>query len=213
MPRRTRGHQLEKQSRLAFEHVLGDRFVFRSEEPDYGVDGSVEVFDPSLGYATGLRFFAQLKATDEVDLKKALRLWVSLETADYYRALPLPLLMVRYQASSGRLFTRWFHQFDPYYGGLGEKGLTFRWAEDDVWDTERPDALAGDVRAFLRWRSPALPLPVSIRRERPDEAALGLSASEIRVALQRRAENHPDIIVFRGGSWPGPHSRVDTLLT
>jgi Domain of unknown function (DUF4365) len=157
MPRRTRGHQLEKQSRLAFEHVLGDRFVFRSEEPDYGVDGSVEVFDPSLGYATGLRFFAQLKATDEVDLKKALRLWVSLETADYYRALPLPLLMVRYQASSGRLFTRWFHQFDPYYGGLGKRDLRSAGRKtmfgtpnaQTPWPAMSAHSYAGDPRPYL----------------------------------------------------------------
>ena len=159
MPRRTREHQLEGESRLAFERALGSRFVFRSEDPDYGVDGSVEEFDTELGQATGLRFFAQLKATDEAVLAKALHARISLETADYYRALSLPLLMVRYHAPTNRTFTRWFHQFDPYFGGLGDKGLTFRWVESDVWDGQRPERLVADVQAFLRWRSPVTPSP------------------------------------------------------
>jgi len=200
MPRRTREHQLEGESRLAFERALGSRFVFRSEDPDYGVDGSVEEFDTELGQATGLRFFAQLKATDEAVLAKALHARISLETADYYRALSLPLLMVRYHAPTNRTFTRWFHQFDPYFGGLGDKGLTFRWVESDVWDGQRPERLVADVQAFLRWRSPSLPLPVTVRRDCPAEGALGLSGSEIRVGLQRRAEDRPDVLRFGGGS-------------
>lgn len=209
MPRRTREHELETQSRVAFERALGNRFVFRSEEPDYGLDGSVEEFDPRSRATTGLRFFVQLKATDSEDLQTSLRARIPLETADYYRALPLPLLMVRYVASSDRIFTRWFHQFDPYYGGLGEKGLTFRWEEDDEWRDDRPGELVADVRAFLRWRSPSLPLPLSIRRERPTEGAFDLSASEFRVALQRSAEARPDVLRFRGGTPEAGEARVE----
>ena len=46
----------------------------------------------------------------------------------------------------------------------------------------------------------SLPLPVTVRRDCPAEGALGLSGSEIRVGLQRRAEDWPDVLRFGGGS-------------
>lgn len=162
MPQHPRQHQLETEFRLAFETALGSRHVYRTLQSDYGIDGEVEHFDETSGRATGARFFVQLKATDESDLVKALRVSVPLTTANYYRSQPVPVLMVRFHAPSGRLFTRWFHAFDPYYGGVGERSLTFRWAESDAWDDERPATLLRDVRAFMAVRSPAIPLPIPL---------------------------------------------------
>jgi hypothetical protein len=55
--------------------------------------------------------------------------------------------MVRYHAPSGAMYARWFHQFDPYYEGGGEKTLTFRWSETDQLSPQRAGALVADARA------------------------------------------------------------------
>jgi hypothetical protein len=67
VPRRPREHRLETGSQSAFQDALGDHLLFRPEHPDYGIDGDVEEFDLD-DRATGLRFYVQLKATDEEEL-------------------------------------------------------------------------------------------------------------------------------------------------
>jgi len=81
MPRRPREHQIEDESRRAFEAALPSRFVYRPFSPDYGLDGEVEEFDEDE-LATGLRFYVQLKATDQLKLGKALKVSLPLEHAD-----------------------------------------------------------------------------------------------------------------------------------
>lgn len=63
MPKRSRAHRLEEESREAFRAALSERFLFREDVPDYGLDGSVEEFN-AQDEATGLRYYVQLKATD-----------------------------------------------------------------------------------------------------------------------------------------------------
>ncbi len=41
--------------------------VFREANPDYGIEGQIEVFDQD-NKATGLMFLVQLKGTDQPDL-------------------------------------------------------------------------------------------------------------------------------------------------
>jgi tetratricopeptide (TPR) repeat protein len=197
MPKSPAEHKIERRSRVAFEAVLGDRFVFRSEDPDYKVDGSVEEID-SRDNLTGRRFFVQLKATEEQDLDKALALsGIPLEVRAYYRALPAPVLWVRYHRPTDTIYTRWVHQYDPYYGGRGEKTFTFRWERSDAWDDSRPDQLVADTKAFMELHSPRLPLP------RPfhvvTNGALGLSQTELLFALRAAAERVPDLIEVRSG--------------
>ena len=70
MPKRVRAQRIEERSRAAFKAALDERFLFRDDTPDFGIDGSVEEFD-DRDRATGLRYFVQLKATDGDDLHEA----------------------------------------------------------------------------------------------------------------------------------------------
>ena len=150
MPQRPRSHQLEAESRLAFESALGSRFVYRDESADdYGIDGTVEEFD-GAERATGLRFHVQLKATDEDDLTKALAVPIRRDTADYFRSLSLPVLMVRFCARDRALYVRWFHQFDPRRGGGGAKTITFRWEPGDLVDANVAARLVEEGSCGLR---------------------------------------------------------------
>jgi len=87
MPKRPRQHQLEDESRTAFRKAIPQEWVFRDSTPDYGIDGSVEVFDSS-GNGTGRYFFVQLKGTDESKLDRALAVRFSLDTFEYVQRQP-----------------------------------------------------------------------------------------------------------------------------
>ena len=71
MPQSPRTHRLERESRAAFERLLGDHFVYRREDPDYAIDGVVEAIN-SDDSMSGLRFYVQLKATDTENLGEPL---------------------------------------------------------------------------------------------------------------------------------------------
>lgn len=73
MPKRTREHILKDESRKHFNDLLPDNWVVRTPAPDYGIDGEVEIFSKD-GSPTGLMFFVQLKATDQKNLSKALKI-------------------------------------------------------------------------------------------------------------------------------------------
>lgn len=45
MPHRPREHELEDESRKAFENLLPARLIYRPIAPDYGIDGEVEEFE------------------------------------------------------------------------------------------------------------------------------------------------------------------------
>jgi tetratricopeptide (TPR) repeat protein len=204
MPRRPRQHELETESRAALDTALPSRFVTRPITPDYGLDVEIEEFGED-GAATGLRFYAQLKATDDANLTRALRLRVSLDKENYYRSLPVPVLMVRYHAPTSRLYARWFHAYDPYYDGERTvRSLPFKWQESDDWAADTAARLVAEARAFLRFRQPTLPLPLQLFLERDDEGRHGLSDTEALFALQRMARSSPGLVdVARGPAPPG----------
>lgn len=185
MPQRPRSHQLESESKLAFGQALPPHFHFReASTPEYGIDGEVEVFDPDTNEATGLRFNVQLKATDEDDLKKALKRRLPIKTFAYYRAQATPVLMVRYVAAHKAFYVRWAHEFDPYYEHRGDTHQTFHWSEENLWNEETAERLVTDVRQFHAVQAARLDLPIKLALAVPAEGAHGLSPTELRLALQ-----------------------------
>jgi hypothetical protein len=59
MPKRMRSQRIAEKSRRALEERINERFLFRYEPEDYGIDGSIEEFDIE-DRVTGLRFSVQL---------------------------------------------------------------------------------------------------------------------------------------------------------
>jgi tetratricopeptide (TPR) repeat protein len=192
MPKRSQGQQTGDLAVPRWQILLEPRYVFRPETPDFGIDGEVEEFDKN-GCATGLRYKVQLKSTEEANLRRALCAHIGFSTANYWRAQDLPVLMVRYHKPTDRFYVRWFHTFDPYYGGVGKTGITFRWSEDDEWVSARADALAAEARAFLELGSNSLPLPFSIGVEVLD-GAFGLTNTELMIAVRAAARRRPDVL-------------------
>lgn len=92
-PKRRRTARIEDDSRRAFEDALGEFFVYRELRRDIGVDGEVEVFGGDD--TTGLTFDVQLRATDEMDLRRARRVRIELGQAEYWRSRPGPTVKSR----------------------------------------------------------------------------------------------------------------------
>ena len=172
MAQRPRQHELEGESRRAFECAIPTAWVARPVTPDYGVDLSVEVFKD--GVSTGLEFYVQLKATDEPDIDKALgSLRISRDHADYYWGLALPVLMVRYHSPSGQLYARWWHGYNPKVAVRPDevdpqaepaRSLKFVFRPEDEWDAAITEQLIEGVVAFRRFRSadPGFPIGFAV---------------------------------------------------
>lgn len=200
MPKRTREHRLADEAVRAFAEAIEPRLHFYERpQPEYGIDGDVEAFDADE-LATGLQFFVQVKGTDEPDRCKALAVTVSMETADYYRAAPMPVLMGRFHAPSRELYLRWFHQYDPYGSRAGEKTLTFRWQPVDRLDAGTAERLIADAQAFYELRSTMLALPRPLHVV--GDGAHGVSEAELRIALRAEAAAAADLVEVAAGAPP-----------
>lgn len=190
MPKRPESHQLSDHSELEFRERLPSEWVYRPETPDYGIDGSVEIFE-SDGTHTGLRFLVQLKATS-VDAQCSTR--IRREVGEYYKSLELPVLMVLYQANEEELYARWFHEFDPYYGGFGEKTIRFDFRDKDRWSSDTPGTLRKEVAAIRHIKVTGLQLPILVEVECEDSVILGNSAQEVFLRLRSRIALHRGLL-------------------
>jgi tetratricopeptide (TPR) repeat protein len=197
MPKRTRAHRVEEESREAFKVALAERFLFREEMRDYGLDGSVEEFN-AQDDASGLRYYVQLKATDGEDIGDALKRSIPMEHASLYASQALPTLMVRYVAARNDLYVRWWHV--PLPGKRPPKAnaasMTFHWAPEDKFEDGDSERLADEARSFLELRSAAPPLPFFFRLE-VAEPPFGLTGAEIDLAVRAEAAKRPDVVEMR----------------
>ena len=183
MPKRPVQHQIETRSRTLWERLIPDQWLFRPESPDYGIDGSIEIFDVG-GAATGHRFLVQLKGTTRLSEGASPRVRLSREAGEYYASLELPVLVVLADVERDRLFVRWFHEFDPYYGGLGKKWITFPFGAEHAWGDDTISRLEKDVQAWRRSRAGALPLPIEFELSVEDPQIGGVPAPVVRTALR-----------------------------
>lgn len=182
MTKRSQSHQLENASILALQTRLPKAWVFRSEHPDYGIDGSIEVFAPD-GSATGLRCWVQVKSTAKASKRPKVR--IRLETSQYYRSLELPVLIVLYEADRDRLLVRWFHEFDPFYGGLGKKEIAFPFGEEHAWSEATAERIETDLRTLRVLRTGSLPLPIPVEILVVPDSVGGASRARVDLAIRR----------------------------
>ena len=181
MPKRPRSHRVADQSRIAFERALPPQWVFRLQNPDYGIDGEVEIFDED-GHSTGLRFYVQLKATDGTD-DHARSVRITTDNSLYYQALELPVLVVSYHAPSVTLYARWFQEINPRDAGEAGATISVTFNERHRWNDGTPRSLvrAVRIRRTLRSKTTGAPIPVRIEAEPIDARPVLLN--ELPIAL------------------------------
>jgi len=144
MPKRPKQHQVEDLSIVSFRKVLPREWVYREKDKDYGIDGEVEIFDEN-NTATGIIFYVQLKATDSQSGTAQKRVTLKNEAINYYKALELPVLIVRYISESEEIHFRWAHTIDRYKRKENAKTYSFVMAEENLWNED----VAGSVYKFL----------------------------------------------------------------
>lgn len=197
MPQRPREHVLEQESRDALRVVLPAEWPLTWIAEDYGIDGRVDLF--ANGAASGLAFGAQLKATDEPDLKQALRTKISVSALNYMSAQADPVLLVRYHAPTGALYARWLHRKDVVLKRKQQKTVTVSWAASDRLDATGAGRLMEEVRRFRRFRSADLsPVSIAVSVQPPLEA----HAATVTMLLNATTAGAGGLLQFGGD---GPH--------
>ncbi len=133
MPKRPKQHQVEDLSVVAFRKTLPRQWIYREKDKDYGIDGEVEIFDEN-DTATGIVFYVQLKATDSKSGTAQKKVKLKNEAINYYKALELPVLIVRYISESEKIYFRWSHTIDRYKQKENAKTYSFVLTEENLWN-------------------------------------------------------------------------------
>jgi tetratricopeptide (TPR) repeat protein len=105
--KRVRNHELEELSLAALRFELPPKWVIHDFGKDYGIDVQLEIFEAD-GFATGLRCYGQLKATDNAADEDVLSL--DRDHFEYWGAHTDPVLLLRYYADVNRYFWCWLHE-------------------------------------------------------------------------------------------------------
>jgi hypothetical protein len=188
---------VEQESRDAFRAVLPAAWTVAWIEQDYGIDARVDVFDDGL--ATGLAFGAQLKATDEPNLRKALKAKVDVTALNYMSAQADPVLLVRFHGPTSRTYARWLHRKDVVLKRAKQKTVTLAWSEGDLLDATRTAALMEEVRRFRRFRAAGLDgISVGVMLDPP----LDVHATAVTMLLNAASTAVGGFLRFGGD---GPH--------
>jgi len=183
MPTRPIQHELEDESRLAFESLLGS-WVYRRKTPDYGIDGEVEVFDESRK-ASGQQFLVQLKAALKTKSQPGISLAV--EWIKYYQSLELPVLLVLWVKKSGKTFWRWASDIDLYYAKQ-TKSLTVHLP--NAWHDGTRAEIQRHVDFRRHMKAGRFPRPLTICMVAP-------SRPEAPFHLQRLCTRVPTLLTYR----------------
>jgi Domain of unknown function (DUF4365) len=104
--KRHRNHVLEDNSVSQFKSLLPEIWNLHTFTKDYGIDVQIEIFDIN-GESSGLRVYAQLKATDKTEDDDSLSL--DKEHFDYWAAHSDPVLLIRYFDISKSFKWTWIH--------------------------------------------------------------------------------------------------------
>jgi hypothetical protein len=106
---RPRTHVLETESRKAFEQLLPNTWVFRTFNPDYGIDYQIEIFSDQK--SEGKAFYVQLKGTDAEVNNNTISLDLELKYYEYFASLPLPILLVVHSSISKQFWAVWANKY------------------------------------------------------------------------------------------------------
>jgi hypothetical protein len=198
MTRRPRSHQLEDESWKTLCNSIPNQWVLRKPQPDYGIDGEVEIFDKS-GSPTGLLFFVQLKGTDIKDKAKTPSCRIPLKTLRYYKSLPLPVLLIRYHSPSKSMYFRWSKAVDPYYTRKGSKTIKVDFSEEARWSEKTPDLLVEYLKFFQHFTTPVISLPIDFRFEFADKEVFSFPVSVVQSIIREAGCSVSEIISFSSG--------------
>ena len=133
MPNRPQQHQLADISVTRFKALLPAAWVCREKDRDYGIDLEVEIFDED-GTSTGLLFYVQVRATDNVSLKDNVSM--KLDQLHYIESFESPTIIARYCRPTDTFYWIWSFNAFIQVGREDQKTVTLRFDEGDLWQSE-----------------------------------------------------------------------------
>ncbi|NJI73222.1 DUF4365 domain-containing protein [Sphingobacterium kitahiroshimense] len=133
-------HRLEDLSIAKFQLILPQRWVFRTKNKDYGIDGEVELFDED-DKAQGLIFYVQLKATGSKNDSIIMNVDLDIDVLRYYSMLDIPVLLVRYSEFRDSFYVKWIYNVDLSFSKKGAKKFRIKIFENDLWDSSSGDQI------------------------------------------------------------------------
>jgi tetratricopeptide (TPR) repeat protein len=145
-------------------------------------------------------FLVQLKATDQVELGRALTVKIKKEQHEYYRQLDMPVLIVRYHVPTKKIFVKWHHTFDAYYSKKGAKSLSIKLSQSDEWHEQKPYSIVSDLDAIRIVKSPQIPLPFPCSLRVDGDSVHGVIASHMDLLIRQTASRLPNAVLLTGNS-------------
>jgi|ERR1700722_171332 len=184
MPRRPREHVLGEEAQDAFKSLLPTAWIYRSKPSDYGLDGEVELTSRE-GQLTGRLFYVQLKGTDTASLEEGLKIRLKISTANYFRALDLPVLIILYHAPTGRVYARWFESVSSSLPEAGQDTVSLKLSDEDEFTSTRSATIPNELDGIRLIKFNKLSLPVGVTIScRDDQQIRGFAAAEIISAVK-----------------------------
>ena len=175
--KRIRSHELEELSLAALRLELPPKWVIHDFRKDYGIDVQLEIFEAD-GFATGLRCYGQLKATDNSTDDDVLSL--DRDHFEYWGAHTDPVLLLRYYADAQRYLWCWLHDvawsLKPDTKSLGVTKFLRPWERGSSPKTIQ-DFLGRRSRAFTERQLP--PFLVSVSSSTTPMVRLALVANAL----------------------------------
>lgn len=192
MPQRPKQHRLEDLSRVKFQTVLPERWVYRDKDKDYGIDGEIELFDES-DKAQGYLFYAQLKATESNKESTILNVDFNIDTLKYYKQLDVPVILVRYSKSNDCIYVKWLYKIDLFFAKKGAKTFRVHLSENDKWTDETPQRIEQRLINLKKLKSGyfTFPIPYSIKIN--EDVINGISRGILTSQIKRELNNYPEI--------------------
>lgn len=163
MPKRPRSHQLEEKSLAAFKCRLPDNWLTREKSKDYGVDLEVEIFD-SDDNATGLLFYAQIKATDNSNERNQMQLKNS--QREYLRSLDIKSILIRYCASDDSILWKWHDRVVENERNTNIQTVQFN--HTDSWTEFTPNEIESALRDWRMVKDHPHGAPVHLQLDLAD---------------------------------------------
>lgn len=194
MTKRPRQHQIEDLSRLKFGLAVPRNWVCRDKSKDYGIDVEVEIFD-SDDRATGLVFWAQLKATESNDVAIIRKVDLTIESIKYYKRLDIPVLIVRYSEKEDRFYFRWAHEIDLFYAKKNAKNIRVSFIEEDIWNEDSPIKVKECLEKMRAIKTGMITLPIPVYIDIKDKTVNGIPTAVFISSYRKALEEYPDLAI------------------
>jgi tetratricopeptide (TPR) repeat protein len=162
---------------MFFKSRLPAHWIYRPKQSDYGIDGEVEIVS-SQGELAGQVFFVQLKGTDCDGVEDALTVRLKLSTVNYFRALPVPVLIVSFHARTARLFAVWFDRLERSLPKEGQQTVSVCMSESAELSDSRIDEMPREFDGIRQLKS-KLDLPIGLVLKSETALISGMTLTEI----------------------------------